>query len=273
MTKRLPLLWAVMLLFIAVAEANAGLTFSLAATVQPGTGTYAVVFSGALSNTSSSANLYLNSITISFTGSATNYLGAISNAFYANVPGLLPPGGSYSDTVFAVSVARATPANTYSGTVTIQGGTNIFDTTISNSQTFQVAWLDSVGDGILDWWRQEYFGGSGTTTSSVSCALCDADGTGQNNFFKYIAGLDPTNPAAVFTTQIATVPGTNQTTLVYTPAVSGRAYNYQSSTNLVPGAYAPLTAPTVQTNGNQITVIDQNANGPQLFYRVGVSVP
>ena len=83
----------------------------------------------------------------------------------------------------------------------------------------------------------------------------------------------PTNPAAVFTSQISPVPGTNQVTLVYSPAVSGRAYNYQSSTNLVPGAYTSLSTPTVQTNGNQITVTDRNANGPRLFYRVGVSIP
>ena len=35
----------------------------------------------------------------------------------------------------------------------------------------------------------------------VSCATCDFDGTGQNNLFKYIAGLDPTNPSSAFWAQ------------------------------------------------------------------------
>ena len=38
-----------------------------------------------------------------------------------------------------------------------------------------------------------------------SCATCDFDGTGQNNLFKYIAGLDPTNPSSAFGLNIAMV--------------------------------------------------------------------
>jgi len=58
------------------------------------------------------------------------------------------------------------------------------------------ALMDSVGDGIPDWWRELYFGGDGTSTNARSCATCDADGTGQNNLAKYLADLDPTNPAS-----------------------------------------------------------------------------
>jgi hypothetical protein len=233
------------------------------------------VFSGTLSNTSASDSLYLNNIQFSFTGVATNDCGGDTNLFFASVPGVLLPGQSYSAAVFGVMIRRDTPPNTYSGTVMFQGGTNLFDTTTLASQSIQIAWLDSVGDGILDWWRQQYFGGSGTSTNSVSCAVCDADGTGQNNLFKFIAGLDPTNPASVFTTQIAPVPGqTNQMTLVCQPAVSGRAYVLQTRTNLLSGAYGNLTAPSSpQTNGNQITVIDQSASATQQFYRVDISVP
>jgi alpha-tubulin suppressor-like RCC1 family protein len=50
---------------------------------------------------------------------------------------------------------------------------------------------DSVGDGIPDWWRQQYFGGDGTTTDSTSCASCDPDGDGLTNLQEYQAGRDP----------------------------------------------------------------------------------
>lgn len=262
-----------LMVFASALTGRAALTFTLTPTVQPGTGTYAVVFSGTLSNTSSSAALFLNNIQVSFTGLATNYLGSITNSFFENVPGILSPGGSYSDVVFAVSVKRSTPTNTYSGTVTIQGGGDLSAATTLGSQSFQIAWLDSVGDGILDWWRKQYFGGTGTTTNNRSCASCDADGTGQKNLFKFVAGLNPTNSAVVFTSDIDRVPGSNQVTLIYGPAVSGRSYSYLSTTNLGTGSYAPLSAPTIQTNGNEITVMDSSATGSQRFYRVGISVP
>ena len=47
----------------------------------------------------------------------------------------------------------------------------------------------SVGDGIPSWWRQAYFGAA-TPSNNSDCATCDFDGTGQNNLFKYVAGLN-----------------------------------------------------------------------------------
>jgi hypothetical protein len=52
---------------------------------------------------------------------------------------------------------------------------------------------DSVGDGIPDWWRRQYFGGDGKTTDSVSCAACDPDGDGASNREEYNADTHPTN--------------------------------------------------------------------------------
>jgi hypothetical protein len=136
------------------------------------------------------------------------------------------------------------------------------------------ALVDSVGDGILDVWRQQYFG-TGATTNSQSCATCDADGTGQNNLFKYTAGLDPTNPASVFILQIAGV--TNQPAqenLLFNPVVTGRTYTPQYTTDLVSGVWSPLTTYTVLgTNGNQVTITDTNPIPPQEFYRIDISLP
>lgn len=54
--------------------------------------------------------------------------------------------------------------------------------------------LDSVGDGISDWWRVLYFGGNGTTTNASSCATCDPDGDGMNNLTEFLDGTVPTVP-------------------------------------------------------------------------------
>lgn len=51
---------------------------------------------------------------------------------------------------------------------------------------------DSVGDGISDSWRANFFG-SATTTNDSSCAQCDPDGDELNNAQEYRAGTAPNN--------------------------------------------------------------------------------
>ncbi len=161
---------------------------------------------------------------------------------------------------------------------------NVWSTTDTNTAGTQTAWggfvvtnspVDSVGDGIPDWWREAYFGGGGTNTNSVSCAACDADGTGQNNLFKYVAGLNPTNPASVFVLNIASATNQpSQNDLFFTPLALGRTYTPEFSTNLVGGVWLPLTTYTgLLTNGNQVTITDTNPIPPQEFYRIGISLP
>jgi hypothetical protein len=63
---------------------------------------------------------------------------------------------------------------------------------------WRVVITDSDSDGIPDSWMQQYFGHPTGAASDNSRATDDADGTSQNNLFKYVAGLDPTDPASVF---------------------------------------------------------------------------
>ena len=81
---------------------------------------------------------FLNNIQFTFTDTATNYLMADTNVFFANVPGILLPDETYNDIVFGIAINPTTPPGNYSGLVAIQGGTNIFDATSLSSQTFQV---------------------------------------------------------------------------------------------------------------------------------------
>lgn len=113
------------------------LSFNLTPAAQSGVGTGEVYFTGALTNTGLTTN-FLNSVQFAFTGAATNYFTADTNVFYANVPGIFLPGDAYTDVVYGVVINPATPPGNYSGTVTIQGGTNIFDETSSSGQSFQI---------------------------------------------------------------------------------------------------------------------------------------
>jgi hypothetical protein len=150
----------------------------------------------------------------------------------------------------------------------------IYGSAFSPYQIAQIYDTDSVGDGIANWWRLQYFGDP-AATGITTCATCDFDGTGQNNLFKYVAGLDPTDSTSIFFLQIAS--DTNQTSqenLLFNPLASGRTYLPQFSTDLASGVWLPLpdySGPA--TNGNQVTITDTNAAPPQKFYRIDISVP
>ena len=150
----------------------------------------------------------------------------------------------------------------------------IYGSALPPDQIGQLYNTDTVGDGIPNWWRQQYFG-SGSATDATSCVTCDADGTGQNNLFKFVTGLNPNDPTSVFSLQIANVVGqSGQENLMFSPVAIGRTYTVQSSTDLVSGAYSDLTninGPA--TNGSQVTVTDLDATQTNKFYRVHISLP
>ena len=127
------------------------------------------------------------------------------------------------------------------------------------------------GDGLPDSWQVQYFGLNNTNAAPSK----DVDGTGQNNLFKYVAGLDPTNPASIFLLKIASVAGQpSQKNLIFNPLATGRTYTPQFRTNLVSGTFANLTGFSgPATNINQVTVTDLSATQTSKFYRVHISLP
>ena len=70
------------------------------------------------------------------------------------------------------------------------GEVRIYNRVLSSNEVAAIFNTDTIGDGIPDWWRQQYFG-SGTTTDSTSCASCNPEGDGLSNLQKYQNGLDP----------------------------------------------------------------------------------
>lgn len=127
------------------------------------------------------------------------------------------------------------------------------------------------GDEIPDSWQIQYFGLNNPNATPNG----DADGTGQNNLFKFVAGLDPTNPASVFVVKIAGVNGQPpQKNLIYNPIAGGRTYTPQFVTSLVGAVWSTLsTTSNPTTNGNQVAVTDTGASQPVKFYRIHISLP
>ncbi|WP_395753408.1 hypothetical protein [Prosthecobacter sp.] len=165
------------------------------------------------------------------------------------------------------SSGLATAGNVYQTTAaTAQGsfrgiaGTLGF--TINNTGT------DDLGiyaaDGIPDTWQAQYFG----VNNPLGTATADASGTGQNNLFKYTAGLNPTDHAARFLT---TSGGAGGRTITISPRLSDRTYTVQYSTNFQ--NWLPLTGATIQDNGQTRTVTDPDGVSTRKFYRVQISYP
>jgi Chitobiase/beta-hexosaminidase C-terminal domain len=82
------------------------------------------------------------------------------------------------------------------------------------------------------------------------------------------------NPVAANPVTLAAVPTNHAIRLIYGPVTGGYSYTLLSSANLAGGSWSPPgTLTGWQTNGNQISVSDNNINQLQKFYRVQISSP
>jgi len=126
------------------------------------------------------------------------------------------------------------------------------------------------GDGLPDSWQVQYFG----LNNPQAAPNVDADGTGQTNLFKYVAGLNPVDPSSRFTVAIQPVIGQpGQKQIIFAPVIVGRTYTVVSKAMLTDSTSVPLTVSTQSDNGQQRTVTDLSATGSAKFYQVKISLP
>ena len=169
---------------------------------------------------------------------------------------------------------------TYGGTLTYNGVTigtrpNGSLSYLIDTNSVGLVKLSVTNGVVLDpfaQWQFQYFG---CTNCTEAAPTGDVTGTGQNNLFKYVAGLDPTNPSSVFVFQIASMAGQpNQQNLLYNPVVAGRTYTMQFNTEVLTNGWSSLTGYAGPvTNGNQVTVTDLNATQTNKFYRLTITLP
>ena len=154
-------------------------------------------------------------------------------------------------------------------------GTNAASLTVSGplgscttSQLIVATSVDSVGDGIPNWWRAQYFGGNGATTNASSCSNGDADSTGQNNFVKYIADLNPTNPAS----RLAIISFAALTNAIQLEWIGGgNAWQYLEYTpSLAAPHWTALFTNAPPTRVTNSVILSGTSVSTSLFYRIEV---
>ena len=116
--------------------------------------------------------------------------------------------------------------------------------------------------GINDLWQVQYFG------------IDNPNATGAQALFAYTAGLNPTNPADVFTFKLSSVSTqANWRSLSFAPRYTNRTYLVEYRTNLAAGGFTTLTSGKVTDAGLTRTVADTNAVSGERVYRVKISYP
>ena len=128
---------------------------------------------------------------------------------------------------------------------------------------------DSDGDGIPDWWTQQYFGHPTGQASDNSLATTDPDGDGFSNLQEFLAGLDPTNGVSSF--RIISIAAGGIDLLVTWMTGIGKTNALQVTTG---GGYTTNSFTDIFTVTNTVTTVTNYldvggaTNKPARYYRV-----
>jgi hypothetical protein len=214
--------WVLCMMLLWSQVAFAGLTLSLNPGAQPVAAGGEALFSGTLTNTSVTDKLYLNDVAVAFSADPQSDTALSSNAFFANVPGILLPGEVYDGPLFRVSLSGASAAANYTGTVTLQGGADI---TASGA-------LASAGITVLatpvEQWRYRNFGDA--AASALAADEGDWDQDGARNLLEYALGLSALSPDSESLPAPMLLNG--YLTLSYVPSAVDVSYTIETSTDL-----------------------------------------
>lgn len=163
-----------------------------------------------------------------------------------------------------------TPAPGYSGLDSFTFQANDGQTNSAPALVSITVWADSDGDGIPDWWMQQYFGYPTGQENDLSRAGDDADFDGMTNWAEWLAGTVPTN--ALSNLRITGVsPGVDGWAITWS-VVGGKSYVVEASsaaeggfTNISPVLTAPGSGESVLSFSDDAT---PPAGAPMRVYRV-----
>jgi len=137
-------------------------------------------------------------------------------------------------------------------------GDGMFTVLDSDDDNFR----EYAGDGLPDHWQVTYFG---LPPNALAHPGADPDFNGQNNFFEFLAGTDPNNPASLFQTKLNPSPdgGFSITLNQVVPGTRYRVLRSQDSKD-----WRELTEITVNEPQAELKVQDPVPFPGSGFYRV-----
>jgi Tol biopolymer transport system component len=126
-----------------------------------------------------------------------------------------------------------------------------------------VSLLDSDGDGIPDWWLNQYFGHASGQEGDKSRASDDADDDGLTNLEEFLTGTNPRDGASVLTLRVTLLAG-NKVNLSW-PASPGRNYQVLATADLSNPNWQSVSGAAVMGGLGSLTVSISDA---QRYFRV-----
>ena len=122
---------------------------------------------------------------------------------------------------------------------------------------------DTDRDGMPDTWENLY----GFNPQNAADAFLDSDGDGVLNWKEYVAGTDPRDPASYLA--ISRLDKNPAQAAVTFNAVSNRAYTVQFS-DALGTPWSPLQSLSSRPTNRVVSVIDPGATNRARFYRLSI---
>jgi PKD repeat protein len=251
-------------------------------------GTYSVIVTD-LTGSATSSNGILTVISpapvANFTASPTNGVAPL-NVSFTDTSSNSPTSWSWAFGDTGTSTSES-PGHTYTtpGTYTV----TLIASNTGGSSTNTMTGAISVYDPFA-WWQLNYFGS--TNNSANTAPDGDSTGTGMSNTNKFLAGFNPTNPAAYL--HIVSIASTNAADInvvyvgangdsTWSPGIASRTNVLEFTPGTVDGGYASNFVSANVTNilsggtgtGMVTNMVDGGGatNTPARYYRVRVLVP
>jgi hypothetical protein len=247
-----------------IPSSRAGLTLSLSPASQAAAPGATLVFSGLLTNTSSTDKVFLNDLQPTLTGSAADNVTLGTNTFFANVPGILLPGESYNGPLFTLLLSTSAAAANYTGSITFLGGADINAGTSLATTNFTLLATP------VDQWRYNTFGSSANTVAAGDTGDWDQDHV--SNLLEYALGLNAKVTDAASLPKPVIIGG--YLTLSYLPAATDVTYTVQASTDLIHWGSTNVELVTVGVPAAPVVTYRYNqpvSSGAPVFLRLLIS--
>lgn len=121
--------------------------------------------------------------------------------------------------------------------------------------------VDTDGNGLPDWWEQQYFGQLTGTDPNA-----DPDHDGEDNLAEFLAGTNPTNALSVF--KLNNPSATQPRYTIQWQSVTNHYYNVLRYTNLLTGPGTFVQTNITATPPLNLFTDTPPANAKNVFYRL-----